>query len=46
MISTNLLNNLKDWGKIPGPFKFSNLPQSLNNQICQDSSVLFFWKGD
>ena len=29
---------------MPSPFQFSNLPQSLNNQLCQDSSVSFFEK--
>ena len=24
------------------PFTFRNLPQLLNNQLCQDSSVAFF----
>ena len=40
----NLLNNLENWDYIPGPFHFSNIPQLLNNQLCQDSSVSFFVK--
>ena len=28
-----------------GPFQFSNLLQSLNNQLCQDSSVSSFKYG-
>ena len=35
----NLLNNLEDWGQVPGPFEFSNLLQLLSNQLCQDSSI-------
>ena len=27
-------------------FKFGNLLQLLHNQLCQDSSVSFFWKGE
>ena len=27
-------------------FQFSNLFQLFNNQLCQDSSVSFFWKGE
>ena len=41
----NLLNNLEDWC-YPGLFQFSNLLQLLNNQLCQDSNVSFFWKGE
>ena len=32
--------------QIPGPFQFSNLLQVLNNQLCQDSNVLFFRKDE
>ena len=38
----NLLNDLEDWGYVPGPFQFSNLFQLLDNQLCQVSSVSFF----
>ena len=44
IIFRNILNNLKDWGYVPGPFQFSHLLQLLNNQLCQDSTVSFFWK--
>ena len=27
---------------VPRPFQFSNLLQLLDNQLCQDPSVLFF----
>ena len=27
-------------------FQFSNLFQLFDNQLCQDSSVSFFWKGE
>ena len=40
----NHLNNLEDWGRVPGPFRFSNLHQFLNSQLCQDSSVSFFFE--
>ena len=40
------MNNLEDWGYVPGPFQFSTLPQLLNNQLFQVSSVSFFWKGE
>ena len=36
IIFRNLLKNLTDWGKVPGPCEFSNLLQSLSNQWCQD----------
>ena len=32
--------------QILAPFQFSNLLQVLNNQLCQDSSVLFFRKDE
>ena len=32
----NLLNNLKDWGYVPGPFQFRNLLKLLKNQLCQE----------
>ena len=38
------MENLEDWDKVPDPFQFSNLFQLLNNQLCQDSNVLFFEK--
>ena len=41
IIFRNLLENLEDWDKVPDPFQFSNLFQLLNNQLCQDSNVLF-----
>ena len=44
MIFMNLLNNLGNWGYIPGLFQFSNLLQLLNNQFCQDRRVPFFEK--
>ena len=31
------------WGYVPGPFQFKNLLHLLNNQLCQDSSVSFFF---
>ena len=37
------LNNLEDQGYVPGLLQFSNLPHLLNNQLCQDLSVSFFW---
>ena len=40
------MNNLEDWGKVPGPFQFSNLVQLLDKKLCQDSSVSFFAKGE
>ena len=37
----------KGLGLSSGSFsKFSNLLQLLNDQLCQDSSVSFFWKGE
>ena len=45
-IFRNLLNNLDEWGWVPGSFQFSNLLQVLNNRLCQDSSVAFFWKSE
>ena len=45
-IFRNLLNNLDEWGWVPGSFQFSNLLQLLNNRLCQDSSVAFFWKSE
>ena len=42
IFSCNLFNILEDWGQVPGPFPFRNLPQLLNNQLFQDSSVAFF----
>ena len=44
MILRNLLNNLEDWGYVPGPFQFNNLHQLLNNQVCEDYSVHIFEK--
>ena len=38
------LNNLEDWGYVPGHFQFSNLLKLLNNQLCQDNSVSPIWK--
>ena len=40
----DLLENLEDWGSVPGLFQFCKLLQLLNNQLCQDSSVSFFLK--
>ena len=34
------------WLKDLVPRQFSNLLQLLDNQLCQDPSVLFFWKGE
>ena len=34
---------MEDWGQVSDPFQFSNLLQLLNNQLCQDSSVSFFF---
>ena len=42
----NLLNDLEDWGYVPGPFQFNKLLRLLNNQLCEDSSVSSFWKGE
>ena len=33
-------------GLVPGSFQFSNLLKLLSNQLCQGSSVSFFWKGE
>ena len=33
------LDNLEDWGSVPGPFQFSNLLKLFNSQLCQDCSV-------
>ena len=30
------MDNLEDWGEVPGPFQFNNKFQLLNNQLCQD----------
>ena len=39
----NLFNNLQDWGKVTGPFQFSNLPHLLKSQLFQNSSDSFFF---
>ena len=31
---------------VPGLFQFSNPLQLLNNQLCQDSTISFFRKGE
>ena len=36
--------NLEDRGYVPDPFQFSNMLQLLNNQLCQDSSISFFFE--
>ena len=43
---SNLLKNLEDWGSVPDPFQFTKPPQLLDNQLCQNSSVSFFSKGE
>ena len=40
----DFLNNLEDWGYVPGTFQFSNLFQLLNNQLRQVPVLHFFWK--
>ena len=46
MIFRNLLNNLEDWGKVAGPFQFSNLLISLITTHTKISEFNFFEKGD
>ena len=46
IIFKNLLNILEDWGWVPDPLQFNSLLQLLHNQLCQDSIVSFFWKGE
>ena len=46
MIFRNLLNNLEEWCLAPNLFQFNNQLQLLNNQLCQDSTISFFWKGE
>ena len=44
IIFRNFLNNLEDWG-VTFQVHF-NLATLLNNQLCQDSSVSLFGKGE
>ena len=31
---------------LAGPFQFNKLLQLLNNQLCKDSTVSFFWRDE
>ena len=45
IISIMIHSFIHSFIQVPGPFHFSNLLQSLYNQLCHDSIVSFFWKG-
>ena len=40
----NVFQEFGGLGPFPGPFPFSKMPQLLDNQLCQDSSISIFEK--